>query len=77
MLSLTENLRAKYMDATTMSSQSDLYYLEITWTVDESTFMAWEDEVKTAEASRWTDIKVMDIYVMELTFAIILSMHLI
>ena len=50
MLSMTENLRAKYMDATTMSSQSDLYYLEITRTIAESTFTAWEDEVKTAEA---------------------------
>jgi hypothetical protein len=62
MLSMTENLRAKYMDATTMSSQSDLYYLEITQTVDQSTFMAWEDEVKAAEARRGMDIKVMDVY---------------
>ena len=62
MLSMTENLRVKYMDATTTSSQTDLYYLDVSRTVDQSTLTAWEDEVKAAEASRRIDIKVMDVY---------------
>ena len=62
MLSMTQNLRAKYMDATVMSSQTDLYYLDITRTVDHLTLKVWEDEVKDAESRRGNDIKVMDVY---------------
>jgi len=43
LLAMMENLCAKYMEATAMCSKTDLYYLEITHTVDHSTFAAWED----------------------------------
>ena len=62
LLAMTENLREKYMDATTTSSQTDLYYLDITRTVDQLTLTTWEDEVKVTEAKRGIDIKVMDVY---------------
>ena len=50
LLSMTDNLHAKYMDATTMSSQTDLYYLDITRTVEPATLTLWDDEVRVAEA---------------------------
>jgi hypothetical protein len=61
-LSMTENLRTKYMDSTAISSQTDIYYLDIMRTIDGSTLKEWEDEVKLAEGRRLTDLKVMDIY---------------
>lgn len=62
MLSMKDNLCTKYQDATTMSKQADAYYLDITRTVDQDMINTWEREVKDAEATRQTDVKVMDIY---------------
>jgi hypothetical protein len=45
-----------------MVSQADLYYLEITRTIDLAALWTWEHEVKSAERLRSTDLRVMDIY---------------
>ena len=62
MLSMTDNLHTRYMDATAMASRTDTYYVDISRTVDRGTLVMWEDEVKAAEALRATNIRVMDIY---------------
>ena len=62
MLSMTDTLHRRYLDATTMVSQTDLYYLEITRTIDSAVLNTWEHEVKRAEEIRRTDLRVMDIY---------------
>lgn len=67
MLAMTDNLCTRYRDATTMSTQADAYYLDIARSVDREIIATWEDEVKTAETLRQTDIKAMDIYAARLT----------
>ena len=62
MLSMADTLRRRYLDATNMVGQADLYYLEITRTVDPASLTTWEHEVKVAEQQRSTDLKVMNIY---------------
>jgi hypothetical protein len=73
MLSMTQNLCEKYMDATAMCSNTDLYYLEITCTVEHSTLTVWEDEVKAAELRCLSDLKVMIIYVAQLRDSLVLE----
>ena len=67
LLSMINNLHAKYMDATMMSSQTDLYYLDITRTVKSATLTVWDNEVRVAEARQGTDIKVMNLYTAQLS----------
>jgi Kyakuja-Dileera-Zisupton transposase len=62
MLSMADTLRRRFLDATTMVNQADLYYLEITRTIDPAALRKWEHEVKSAERLRSTDLRVMDIY---------------
>ena len=62
LLSMTENLRTRHMDATTMVSQADNYYLEFVNSVNRETLLKWEKEVGIAESLRRDDIKSMDIY---------------
>ena len=62
MLSMMDTLRRRYLDATTMVSQTDLYYLKITCMIDSVVLNIWEHEVKQAEEIRHTDLRVMDIY---------------
>jgi Kyakuja-Dileera-Zisupton transposase len=67
MRSMTDNLQARYMDATIMVRETDIYYHEVTRTVDRGIITVWAGEVKAAEVTRLTDIKVMDIYAARLT----------
>ena len=62
LLSMTRNLRTRYMDATAMTSRADQYHLDVACTMDRSTLTLWEDEITTAESRRSIDVKVMDIY---------------
>ena len=43
---MTQNLQTRYMDATTMTSQADDYYLDVTCTVDCATLTMWEDGIR-------------------------------
>ena len=62
LLSMTDNLQTRYLDAITMAGQTDVYYLDVARTVDPATLKTWEDEVRSTEGNRLTDVKVMDIY---------------
>jgi hypothetical protein len=62
LLLMTQNLRTRYMDATTMTSQAEHYYLDVACTIDHVTLTMWEGEIRNAEAMRLTDVKAMDIY---------------
>jgi hypothetical protein len=67
MLSMTENLRTRQMDAKTMASQADMYYLDITSTVNTEILTTWEEEIRAAEQIRQTDVKAMDVYAARLS----------
>jgi hypothetical protein len=62
MLAVTNDLRTRHMEATTMSSQTEMYYLDVGRTVDPATLATWDTEIKAAEATRHRDIRVMDLY---------------
>ena len=59
---MADTLCRRYLDATNMVGQADLYYLEITHTVDPASLTTWEHEVKVAEQQHSTDLKIMNIY---------------
>jgi hypothetical protein len=62
MLAVTNDLRTRHMEATAMSSQTEMYYLDVGRTIDPATLATWDTEIKAAEATRHRDIRVMDLY---------------
>ncbi|KAF8149042.1 hypothetical protein B0H34DRAFT_758043 [Crassisporium funariophilum] len=62
MLAMTETLCSRHVTATATVSKSDAYFLNISSTVDAATQVAWEAEVKAAEANRAGNVQSMDVY---------------
>ncbi|KAF8164789.1 hypothetical protein B0H34DRAFT_670799 [Crassisporium funariophilum] len=62
MLAMTETLCSRHVTATATVSKSDTYFLNISSTVDAATQVAWEAEVKAAEANRAGNVQSMDVY---------------
>jgi hypothetical protein len=62
LLSMTETLRSRHLDAATIVTQADEYYHDIVKSVDRETLLIWEKEVGNAESLRLDDVTVMDIY---------------
>lgn len=62
MLAMTETLCSRYVTATTTVSKSDVYFLNISRTVDAATRGTWLAEVEAAEAQRPGNVKDMDVY---------------
>ena len=62
MLSMSETLHSRFMNANTMVDQTDAYYLDITGNVNREIYQIWEEEIRVAEAMCCWDIKAMDIY---------------
>ena len=70
MLTMTQNLWTRYMDATTMTSRADDYYFDVTCTMDYATLTIWEDGIRRAEARWLTDLTAMNIYAARLPDAL-------
>lgn len=61
-LSMTETLCSKYLDAQDMVSQAEEYYSNIVKNIPPVNLWMWEKEIEKAEAEREENISAMDIY---------------
>ena len=62
MLSMTDTLRVKSLDAKEMASQAAENYIKIVRTIDKVSLNLWEQEIQLAEKGRLDNITAMDIY---------------
>ena len=66
MLSMTETLRNRFLDAKSSVASADEYYLQLSSTIERDKLLQWENEIQRAEAMRGKDLSVMDIYAVRL-----------
>ena len=62
MLSMTDTLWDKYLDAKDMILQAKENYTKMVQTIEPTTLHVWEHQIQLAEQNRVKDIKAMDIY---------------
>ena len=66
MLSMTDTLRAKYLDSKDMALQASENYTKIIWTVKPVTLCIWEEEIQLTKKNGLKNINAMDVYLAQI-----------